>query len=407
MNRLPIRGPVDRRRKTRGEEQRGGRKVIDESKLGLLAVWNPIVKPETIAAHVESLRHAPPDRAWTWWGRVYAGSKNIRDVLPTVTHERLTRDVSRVLYVTNFSSLHALHIDAIHLGELSELERSQTPTYYRETNHAIPLWFRVRDVRVVHWQQGPTLAALAEMAEVALKGDRFERSSFGKVDPYASHRWDWPVLVDAPDVKALFPPGQTFFQRKETVAPQAIHASIDDLSRAHPVLWESLDQGSQLALASAEMVHRMGRNQAHFDAATAAIGLTRALEIELCRRLLVETVIPALRVRHGLDEQRLCAQLFANGEPRAWYTKRTPPPLGDTVIALGNLRDRARAVDWKGLLTLSDPADRERIEAARDLRNDVTHGRGVALAQVEALFRELWGDSPLFQRILDARSEIG
>jgi len=381
--------------------------VIDESKLGLLAVWNPIVKPETIAAHVESLRQAPADRAWTWWGRVYAGRKHIREVLPTLTHERLSREVPRVLYVTNFSALHALRIDAIHLGELPEQELAQTPAYYRETEHAIPLWFRVRDVKVVHWQQGPTLTALSEMAEVSLKEGRFERSSFGKVDPYASHRWDWPVLVDAPDVETLFPAGERFFQRPETVAPQAIRASIDDLSRAHPALWESLDQGSQLALASAEMVHRIGRNQAHFDAATAAIGLTRALEIELCRRLLVETVLPAIRARAGLDEAGLCAVLFGSGETRPWYQKKIPPPLGDASIALGNLRETARAADWKRLAALSDREDRRRIDDARDLRNDVSHGRDVSITRVEALFRELWGASPLFQRIRDARFELG
>jgi hypothetical protein len=379
---------------------------MDEAKLALLAVWNPVFKPETIAAHVESLKQAPADRKWTWWGRFYVGKRAIEEVLPTVTHGRLSRDVERVLYVTNFSSLHALRIDQIHVGVLPDEEFAQAPSYYRESQHQIPLWFRVRDVRVLHWQQLPTLTALAEMAEVELKKETglFERSAFGKVDPYAAHKWDWPVLVDGRPVRELFPEGETFFSNPLTIAPQAILDSIEFLRLAHPELWTSLDPGAQLALASAEMVQRVTQGQQDFDVATAAIGLTRALEIELCRRLVLEGVVPALEQRVG--RERLEKELFRKDDPLRWWLKRAPPTLGESIFALRNVRALSREAGWSEVTELSHDSHLGRIEGAAKLRNDVAHGAAVPREKVEQLFGELWGEQPLFERLRRALAQV-
>lgn len=377
---------------------------MDETRLALLAVWNPYFKPETIAAHVESLKQAPADRKWTWWGRFYVGKRAIEEVLPTVTHSRLSRDVERVLYVTNFSSLHALRIDQLHVGRLPDDEFALAPAYYRESQHQIPLWFRVRDVRVLHWQQLPTLTALAEMAEVELKEGAFIRSSFGKVDPYAAHQWNWPVLVDGRPVDELFPAGEEFFSRPLTIAPQAILDSIEVLKEAHPELWTSLDPGSQLALASAEMVHRVTQGQQAFDVATAAIGLTRALEIELCRRLVLEVAIPRLTER--VKAERLERELFKGDEHRPWYVRKMPPTLGEAIFALRNLRSLSRDAGWNELAELSNDEHLVRIDAASKLRNEVAHGAAVPREKVEQLFGELWGREPLFERIRRALAPL-
>jgi len=378
---------------------------MDESRLALLAVWNPVVKPETIAAHVESLRLAPEDRKWTWWGRLYVGKRAIQEVLPTVTHERLSREVERVLYVTNFSSLHALRIDRIHLGPLPEVELRQAPPYYGESEHAIPLWFRVRDIRVVHWQQEPTLTALAEMAEVELRDGAFIRSSFGRVDPYAAHRWDWPVLVDARPVGELFPPAVSYWRAPETVAPQPIQASIRRLRDRHPGLWSQLDPGSQLALASADSVHQLAQQQTRFDIASAAIGYTRALEIELCRRLLLEAALPPLRAAFGDDG--LEQLLFRGKEARRWWKEHLhPPTLGESVFALRSLREASLEAGWSALVALSERDQLDRLRIAARLRNDAAHGQNVSARDVVRLFDELWGERPLFARIQEALLQL-
>lgn len=378
---------------------------MDESELGLLAVWNPVVKPETIAAHVESLHRAPEDRKWTWWGRLYVGKRPIQEVLPTVTHERLSRDVERVLYVTNFSSLHALRIDRIHLGHLPEVELHQAPPYYGESEHAIPLWFRVRDIRVVHWQQEPTLTALAEMAEVELREGTFVRSAFGRVDPYAAHRWDWPVLVDARPVRELFHPGVKYWHAPETVAPQVIHASSRRLRDRHPTLWSELDAGSQLALASADSVHQLAQRQTRFDIASAAIGYTRALEIELCRRLLLEAALPPLRA--ALGEEGLEQLLLRGKDARRWWKERPhPPTLGESVFALRHLREPSQEAGWSAMVALSEKDQLERLRAAAQLRNDAAHGQNVSARDVDRLFNELWGERPLFARIQEALLQL-
>lgn len=378
---------------------------MDETRLGLLAVWNPVVKPETIAAHVERLDRSPEGRKWTWWGRLYVGKRPIQEVLPTVTHERLSRDAERVLYVTNFSSLHALRIDRIHLGPLNDVELRQAPPYYGESEHAIPLWFRVRDIRVIHWQQEPTLTALAEMAEVELRDGSFVRSSFGRVDPYAAHRWDWPVLVDARPVTELFPPGVKYWPSPETVAPQLIQDSSRRLRERHPDLWSELDAGSRLALASADSVHQLAQGQTRFDIASAAIGYTRALEIELCRRLLLEAALPPLRAALGEEGLEQC--LFRGRDARRWWRDRPhPPTLGESVFALHHLREPSQEAGWSAMVALSEKHQLERLRAAARLRNEAAHGQNVAARDVNRLFEELWGEQPLFATIQQALLEL-
>ena len=89
----------------------------------LLMVWNPLLEPRTIQVHVESLRRTTTD-SYVWWGRIYAGTKEL--TAATVQekwqyvfdiNKRARRSQSPlVMFVTDFTSLHALQIDHVQPG---------------------------------------------------------------------------------------------------------------------------------------------------------------------------------------------------------------------------------------------------------------------------------------------------
>src|SRR5690606_1656839 len=98
-----------------------------------------------------------------------------------------------------------------------------------------------------------------------------------------------------------------------------------------------------------------------------------ALEIELCRRLLLEAALPPLRAalgQEGLD------QIFARGrESRRWWGERPhAPTLGESVFTLRYLREPSEEAGWSALVALSQKEQLERLRTAAQLRNDAAHG---------------------------------
>jgi len=134
--------------------------------VALLTVWNPRLFPRTIEEHVAELKAAPTEACWTWWGRIYLGKKSGPALLgkwpwlEALQAELCVRPV--VMYATSFDALHALLVDKLVFDSPDD---GRVPAYYREQPH-VALWFRVRDIRALHWNSFAVATALEALRVV-------------------------------------------------------------------------------------------------------------------------------------------------------------------------------------------------------------------------------------------------
>lgn len=376
---------------------------VDPDNLGLLAVWNPLILPETIAAHVKALRESPAGDRRCWWGRIDRGRASSRGAKWDWTRH-LDLDRERVLLVTSHVALHALRVDRIVRGTLPVDEQVHVPRYYGAQD-AVALWFRVRDIRAVSWSQLKTLQILDQLSEVARDGEGRWRASGWPVDIYASRAFEWPALVTG-DVAmhAWFDDGREWWNRPDTLASGNVLDARSRLAAEHP-FWQDLDPGSQLSIATAEALdgHFTDRSDVPFDVAAVAIGWTRAAELELCRRLCRERVIPFVRE----VERRTGHPLVAPDSipPDLRVDGKRDPALGTAAAWMQLLAPEFAKRQMAASAALGTRAQQAMLRVAAH-RNTVAHGRDLPSRDLDELKRLLGDGDGLLALALRAQREL-
>src|SRR5690606_16863860 len=231
----------------------------------LLSVWNPYFEPETIQVHVEILRQYRK----VWWARLYRGERMDRAACRD-KYARLAQlwDDARaegrcvVLFVTNFVALHALLVDEILFGpELPPEEIAYAPAHYfqepDDPKGPWPvLWFRVRDVRALAYDQVHTLRYFFDR--------EIDAGDFG-YDPFASFKWRYPEVAMAPPAEEIFDPellagrARMFADLQETLFPPEVQTARVELEKKLGETWLGLEERSRTFLASGWVVYRQFR----------------------------------------------------------------------------------------------------------------------------------------------------
>ena len=355
----------------------------------LLSVWNPYFEPETIQVHVELLRQ----HRKVWWARLYRGARLDREAArekyakvsalwAAARTER--RDV--VLFVTNYVMLHALRVDEIAFGpDLPPEEIPFAPAhYFQEPDDAKgpwpAIWFRVRDVRALAFDQVETLRYFFDRV--------VDAAEYG-YDPFASFKWDYPVVVKAPSAEAVFDRAllgdraRMFADLVETLFPPEVQNARGQLAKRLGGVWDGLEDRSRVFLASGWIVFNQYRKHRDFDLSHSFTGAARAVETEFCDAL-VRPLARALRLE----------SLFG----------RQPITLGSCAKYLDEL---ARKAKDEGVIALEALAEnegwREWLERFVDLRNATAHGSLVRRSRVERAWGEIVGPASELAPIVRAK----
>jgi hypothetical protein len=360
----------------------------------VLAVWNPEMQPETIEVHVERLRRGPA--AHVWWGRIYRGdpSRKSKARVSLGPLEELDVDAVAgrlVLFVTDFTSLHALRIDRVQ--EAPAAGDEGLPAYLRD--HTLLHAFRATDLRAVSHDRLTTLGWLRENLGLRRLGENagLDPQKY-RVDPYASLSWAWPVEVEGPELERVFPlagppVGSRWVDLPETLHPPRLAAALQRLERAHGEVWRGLEADSRMFLATAEVVRQETR-EAGFDPSPCLVGIARALE----RELRDEVWLPLLRAgRAGhpgapdLCGAHAVLDRDLGADPAKTLTLGAMPIVGQRLAAW--------LAEHDGLSALAAPVLRDWLGAFAQQRNHASHGRlidaAACLAQVEGV---LGGSAP-------------
>ncbi|MFO7155911.1 MAG: hypothetical protein DIU72_004760 [Pseudomonadota bacterium] len=343
----------------------------------LLSVWNPYFEPETIQVHVEILRQYRK----VWWARLYRGERMDRAACRD-KYARLAQlwDDARaegrcvVLFVTNFVALHALLVDEILFGpELPPEEIAYAPAHYfqepDDPKGPWPvLWFRVRDVRALAYDQVHTLRYFFDR--------EIDAGDFG-YDPFASFKWRYPEVAMAPPAEEIFDPellagrARMFADLHETLFPPEVQTARVELEKKLGETWLGLEERSRTFLASGWVVYRQFRRHRDFDLSNSLTGAMRAVETELCDAL-VKSIVKALRLEY----------VFGNWEIT----------LGACNKYLDELANRANQGGVRALeLLATNGSWRDWLERFVALRNDTAHGKVVKRQRVERAWAELVG----------------
>lgn len=372
----------------------------------VLAVWNPEIKPDTIELHAEKLRRAATARVW--WARIYLGApekrKNARVSLgPLEELDALARQERLVLFVTDFSSLHALQIDRV--GDERDADDDDLPDYLRA--HQLLHAFRAHDMRVVSHDRLATLTWMRENLGVLRLEDRAIDPARYRVDPYKSLNWAWPIEVEGPEIEDLFPrvgtTGTRWVDRPETLHPPRMAAAVQRLGRKHHEIWLRLAPESRLFLATADVVRRETREM-DFDPSPTLVGITRAVEREL-RDGVFLPILAAGRAGH-----------HAGPELATTYTQ-LDRELGDEpakVLTLGAMPIVARKLrDWlaphPALSPLTEPDFVRWLSELARVRNDASHGRLVDPAVCRGLVDGVLDGTglPILKMFVAAKEAVG
>lgn len=356
----------------------------------LLSVWNPYFEPETIQVHVELLRQ----HGKVWWARLYRG-KELDEAAAREKYAQVAalwepgRRGEGVLYVTNYVMLHALRVDGVVFGrQLPPEEIPYAPSHYfqdpeDEKGPWPALWFRVRDVRALAFNQVETLRYFFDRV--------IDAAEFG-YDPFASFKWNYPALVQGPPVERIFDErllegrGRMFADLPETLFPPDVQNARRQLEAKLGEHWGQLEDRSRIFLASAWVVYAQYRRHKDFDLSSALTGAARAVETELCSQI-VKRVVRALRLESLFGAQ--------------------PITLGSSAKFLDELAARAKERDVNALHVLAQNASwREWLERFVDLRNDAAHAQQVRRARVIRAWEELVGEGTQFAPLLAAKRQL-
>ena len=250
----------------------------------LLSVWNPFYEPHTVQVHGEILRRNEK----VWWGRLYRGptdrftAEAARDKwseVATLADQAAGEGRELVMYVTNYEVLHALRISRVIFGsELPDEERPFVPPYYKKADIPVGMWFEVRDLRALAWNQLDTMRFCLETGRIG--------NEYG-YDPYASFLHKYPLVLDGAPVEETFDPAHLrgrhnrFVDLPESLYPPAVDEASRELATRLDGVGERLEQKSQAFLASAWLIyHRLG-HASGFDLSAALVGVSRAVETEV------------------------------------------------------------------------------------------------------------------------------
>ncbi len=348
---------------------------VDWPRAALLGVWNPRLGPDTIAVHVESLKAAPADRKWTWWGRIYAGQKpdaKLHELWPWIGP--MTQRKEFVLYVTSFDALHALRIDAV-----STTPPPEGPPASYALAARVPLWFRVRDIRAQQWTSRAVAEALEDFAPIGGDG-RVDRTQ--PFDPYAATPRYWPIAVEPIDRQRRdeFEDAAGFdCHLEEDVAyPNGVREAAEELAGEAPSLWARLAPTVQHSLATARAL-RCERRLSGSDRSASVVMISRALE-----QLGVAFVRAAWT---AVDGRAPAAELNDLFQETGWRKSTEDPTFGQLPRAVGKLCGIAER--HLGLRLELEPLCRL-LEAYAPVRNDAVHGRVTAGLDVAAFEASVW-----------------
>lgn len=382
---------------------------VDPGKVQLLTVWNPYVFDETIEQHVEALRAAPAQRKWSWWGRIYAGRHRCDD--PALIEEKwpwaraMAEQLEKreaVLYVTSFESLHAVRIDAIHFGNLPDTERAVAPLYYFREPRCVPLWFRIRDIRALAWRSHQVAEMLRELMELTYEQNAFAFTGW-RLDPYAAVAHTWPVPVVAPDVEATLLGRSDWHTDDTTAHPQSILQARKWLERKHPVLMRQLSPATTTALATARLLLDDPRHKEDpLDLGAVLLAIARAMEHELCTRLVGELV-------QRLEQVESPRQLRDIIKTRDWPgagVRYQSPTIGAAPHVLNAFGSWLRGRNGPDLPAVRPDFQRWLTQFART-RNDAAHGRSTQRVEdVRTCWDEVVGARGRLLEVTRSRSLI-
>lgn len=267
----------------------------------LLFVWNPLLSPTAVRDHVKVLRRPCSDGPrHVWWGRLYQGRRADTELLDkwselatlVKTHRESGKEL--IVFVTDYTSLHVMRVDRVILPTEPGPPPGRLPAYY-EGKPRVPLWLRVRDIRVLSYRQISTLEYLYQHLKEGDYGYGF--------DPYAAREFYFPIVVKPVESVSL----ETLFCDSRHDMVDRLFADDDDVlaeprvreaeKRAKQVmgpLWNDLESSSRVFLASSSAVELADSWEAQgFDLSNALVGLAKAVEVEL-----VEGVLhPAARLQ--------------------------------------------------------------------------------------------------------------
>lgn len=358
---------------------------VDWARAALLGVWNPRLGPDTIAVHVEALKASPPDRKWTWWGRIYAGDRPDEELLGRWRWlEPLRARKEFVLYVTSFDALHALRVD-----QVSTEPPADAPAAYYAQASRVPLWFRVRDIRALHWTSRAVAESLADFAPVGDDG-LVDRSM--PFDPYAAKARYWPIAVEPldrtrPDEFEDAPAYDCHLEEDVAYSNGVREAAafFEDEDRA---LWARLPPTVQNALATARAL-RCEKRLSGSDESASVTMIARALE--QLGVAFVQQARPAAVARASAKE---LSELHKEG---GWRGGQTDPTFGQLPHTIGKLCSILRTHHG---LELGLGGVCELLERYTVARNGAVH-RGVIVPglDVATFEQEVWAKaaSPLIE----------
>lgn len=346
---------------------------VDWARAALLGVWNPRLGPDTIAVHVEALKAAPPERKWTWWGRIYAGERTDEELLARWRWlAPLGARREFVLYVTSFDALHALRIDRVS----TEPPTDRPAAYYAQAAR-VPLWFRVRDIRALHWTSRAVAESLADFAPVGDDGLVDRAMPF---DPYAAKARYWPIVVEPldrtrPD-EFEDAPGYDCHLAEDVAYSSGVREAAAAFEEQDGPLWSRLPPTVQNALATARAL-RCERRLSGSDASASVTMIARAFE-----QLGVAFVHQARRAAEQRASLSELAQLY---QENGWRDPATDPTFGQLQRAIGKLCSLIRT---HYALELGLGGVCELLERYKEARNGAVH-RGVIVAGLDvAVFEE-------------------
>jgi len=375
---------------------------------GLLTVWNPELKPDTIKAHVDILR----DGDHVWWARIYKGKSAhpntaVDDYAP---YRKLANQDALLVFVTDFRSLHALRVGDIRTcPHLDPDEEPFTPEYSR--GEKALAWFKVTDIRAISHDP---LEALDWMKRrifpTHVGGEKTLAGTWG-YDPYASLSYFYPIVVKGPAAQHVFEPreipeGYRRFAEHDSVfaAPlveRAFHALAASLGAG---TWTALADDTKFFLASTHIVH--GQLGSEFlDVGPRMTGLARAVE----RELRDEILLPLYHLRCDLPEPDKLENVF-QGRKKGTQFRPRDAALGGIPIYLGKLHAWARARGAHHLSNLGQRPWIDWLDRFADVRNSIVHAHHIdrkALRQTYDVFHDdLLGDPSRFHDIVRAKAEV-
>lgn len=349
----------------------------------LLTVWNPYYEPHTIQVHADILRRQQQDHR-VWWARLYMGTRqfdaaaareryrHVAEVADEAKRER--RPI--VLYTTNYQVLHALLVDEVVFGAaLPEGERQFIPAYYQRELPQPVLWFRVRDIRALAFNQLDTLRYFLEGGEIA--------SGKSGYDPYAAFHHDYPIVVQAPPAEQVFDRSllrkeRLFVDRSETVFPPEVELARKELRKKMGRVWAKLEDKSKAFLATSWLIFDKYQNASGFDLSAAFTGVARAVETEVCEGVMEPFVQLVRKTKGDVDLGLL---------PSSRLTLGAVPPVLDRAeslaldLGLNQLWQLASHREW-----------RRWFDSFVAIRNDASHAETLTRKRVKKRWDEIFAD---------------